>query len=222
MSTNFYSPTKNANVFADLSNEAGYVDSCELRGTTTLPTDTELFSKGCFLKIENNGATYVNTAADGQAPSWVATGSGGLSSTLTSAHILVGNGSNVATDVAVSGDLTLANTGAFTIANDAVTTAKILNANVTKAKLATGISASHIVKFASASVTTVGGAASENFTVTGAQVGDIAFVQLVDEGTNTIVIKSASVTALNTLTVDFNNDPGNDAVFAYQILRATA
>ena len=38
-----------------------------------------------------------------------------LSSTLTSAHIFVGNGSNVATDVAASGDLTLANTGAFTL-----------------------------------------------------------------------------------------------------------
>lgn len=36
------------------------------------------------------------------------------SNTLTSAHIFVGNVSNVATDVAVSGDLTLANTGAFT------------------------------------------------------------------------------------------------------------
>lgn len=38
------------------------------------------------------------------------------STTLTSAHLLVGNGSNVATDVAASGDLTLANTGAFTVA----------------------------------------------------------------------------------------------------------
>lgn len=36
------------------------------------------------------------------------------SSTLTNAHIFVGNGSNVSTDVAASGDLTLANTGAFT------------------------------------------------------------------------------------------------------------
>lgn len=34
---------------------------------------------------------------------------------LTDAHILVGSGSNVATSVAVSGDVTLANTGAFTI-----------------------------------------------------------------------------------------------------------
>lgn len=35
---------------------------------------------------------------------------------LTSAHIWVGNVSNLAVDVAVSGDLTLANTGAFTVA----------------------------------------------------------------------------------------------------------
>ena len=37
------------------------------------------------------------------------------SSTLTSTHIYVGNGSNVATSVAVSGDVSLANTGAMTV-----------------------------------------------------------------------------------------------------------
>lgn len=41
-------------------------------------------------------------------------GGGGLSPTLTSAHIFVGNGSNVATDVAMSGDCAMANTGAIT------------------------------------------------------------------------------------------------------------
>lgn len=44
------------------------------------------------------------------------------STTLTNTHLLVGNGSNVATDVAASGDLTLANTGAFTVAKIAGTT----------------------------------------------------------------------------------------------------
>jgi hypothetical protein len=64
--------------------------------------------------------------------SWDATGDGvGLSSTLTSAHILVGNGSNVATDVAFSGDGTLANTGALTLANTAVTPGSYTNANIT-------------------------------------------------------------------------------------------
>jgi len=48
-----------------------------------------------------------------------------LSRTLTAAHIYVGNGSNIGTDVAVSGDLTLATSGAFTIANNAVSNAKL-------------------------------------------------------------------------------------------------
>lgn len=50
--------------------------------------------------------------------------------TLTNAHIFVGNAINVATDVPVSGDLTLVNTGAFTIANLAVTNAKIANGTI--------------------------------------------------------------------------------------------
>ena len=44
---------------------------------------------------------------------------------LDSTKMLVGNGSNVATEVAISGDVTMANTGAVTIANDAVTGAKL-------------------------------------------------------------------------------------------------
>jgi len=54
---------------------------------------------------------------------------------LTSGRILVGNGSNVATSVALSGDATLANTGALTIANDAITTVKILDDAVTTNKI---------------------------------------------------------------------------------------
>jgi hypothetical protein len=42
-------------------------------------------------------------------------------STLTSANIFVGNGSNVATGVALSGDATIANTGALTLVNTSVT-----------------------------------------------------------------------------------------------------
>lgn len=60
--------------------------------------------------------------------------SGGTSS-LTNTHIFVGNASNVATDVAASGDLTLANTGAFTIVSNAITTSKINNNAVTYAKI---------------------------------------------------------------------------------------
>lgn len=53
------------------------------------------------------------------------TSTGAPTIVLTNAHILVGNASNVATDVAVSGDVSMANTGAVTIANSAVTNAKV-------------------------------------------------------------------------------------------------
>lgn len=57
---------------------------------------------------------------------------------LVDGHILVGNGSGLATDVAVSGDLTLVNTGAFTIASLAVTNAKVsASAAIAYSKLAT-------------------------------------------------------------------------------------
>lgn len=54
---------------------------------------------------------------------------------LTSGRVWVGNGSNAAAEVAVSGDATLSNAGALTIANDAVTTAKIDDNAVSSAKV---------------------------------------------------------------------------------------
>ena len=54
---------------------------------------------------------------------------------LTSARILVGNGSNVATSVAMSGDVTIGNDGATTIANGAVDTAQLAADAVTAAKI---------------------------------------------------------------------------------------
>ncbi|OYX98878.1 MAG: hypothetical protein B7Y80_14335 [Hyphomicrobium sp. 32-62-53] len=54
---------------------------------------------------------------------------------LTSANIWVGNGTNVASAVAMSGDATMANTGALSIANSVVSNAKLANmaANTLKA-----------------------------------------------------------------------------------------
>jgi len=77
---------------------------------------------------------------------------------------------------------------------------------------------SHVIKHA-AQATTVGGAAAEAITVTGALATDLAFVQLKNDGTNNVSILSAAVT-LNTLTVTFSADPGNDAVIYYQLIRA--
>ena len=57
------------------------------------------------------------------------------SNALTNQNIFVGNGSNVAVGVPLSGDATIANTGALTIANNAITTVKINNLAVTDAKI---------------------------------------------------------------------------------------
>ena len=57
------------------------------------------------------------------------------SNVLADANIFIGDASNIAQPLLVSGDATLANTGALTIANDAIITSKILDANVTDLKL---------------------------------------------------------------------------------------
>lgn len=140
---------------------------------------------------------------------------------LANGFIFVGNASNLAAPVAMSGDVTISNTGVTAIAANAITTAKILNANVTLAKLAAGITPSAVIKFNS-QVTTVGGAAAEAFTVTGAAAAtDRAFVQVVDNGTNNVTVLQAVVTN-NTLTVTFSADPGNDCVINYQLIRAAS
>lgn len=158
-------------------------------------------------------------------------GNAGLSTTLSNTNLFVGNASNVATGVALTGDASITNAGVLTIGNlavtaaklaaNAVTTAKILDANVTLAKLAAGITPSHVIKFAN-QVTTVGGAAAEAFTVTGAVAAtDRAFVQVVNDGTANVTVLQAVVTT-NTLTVTFSANPGADTVINYQIIRAAA
>ena len=66
--------------------------------------------------------------------------------TLTSANIIVGNGSNVGAAVAMSGDATIANTGALTIANSAVTYAKIQNVSATDKILGRSSSGAGVVE----------------------------------------------------------------------------
>lgn len=85
---------------------------------------------------------------------------GKTSSTLTSAHILVGNGSNVATDVAVSGDMTIDNTGNMQIATGVIVNADVnASAAIARSKLASG-TAYRILANDS------GGVASENAAIT--------------------------------------------------------
>jgi hypothetical protein len=85
------------------------------------------------------GATGIQgaTGADGADGAKGDTGDAGVDAltTLTNGKVYVGNGSNDAAEVSISGDATIANTGALTIANDAVTTVKIADGAITKTKL---------------------------------------------------------------------------------------
>ncbi len=140
--------------------------------------------------------------------------------TLATGHILAGN-AGVVTDVTLGGDATIGATGTLTIASSAITTSKIAAANITLALLSAGITPAAVIKFAS-QYTTVGGAAAEAITVTGAVAAtDRAFVQLVAPGSNTVSVVQAVVTT-NTLTVTFSGNPGSDAIINYQIIRAAS
>lgn len=129
---------------------------------------------------------------------------------LTSAHILVGNASNIAADVALSGDATLANTGAISIG-----AGKVL-----LAMLGTGVTPSHVVKFAGKH-TTLGGSATEAKTVTGVATTDVVIATLQSAtGTPRTLLTSAPTT--DTLTFVFSGDPSTTHVVSYQVLRAAS
>lgn len=84
------------------------------------------------------GASWFQTATvatcNSDAQNWTQfqkASSSYASSTLTNTHLFVGNGSNVATDVAMSGDVTLANTGAVTLATVNANVGSFTNASIT-------------------------------------------------------------------------------------------
>lgn len=129
---------------------------------------------------------------------------------LTSTNILVGSAGNVATAVAMSGDGTLSNTGALTIANDAVTLDK----------LAPGVKPSHII-FQAAAYMTTGGSTQEDIPVPGGQFSDIPLVSMIDPSLLNSVLVQAFMSGPDgqVLSVIFESDPGNETIIAYQILR---
>lgn len=186
----------------------------------------------------------------------------GISSELNlpNSQIFIGNASNIATPRSMSGNATINNTGVLTISNNAITTVKIADANVTNAKLAansvgttniidanvtnaklasnavqnanlaaasvtlsklaTPIAPAGIIKFIGTAIS-LGGSATESFTVSGAASSDRAFTQALTQGPNTVTVLTASVDT-NTLTLTFSADPGAGTIVHYQICRVTS
>lgn len=191
----------------------------------TIIANIELLNNGEFqfmptdlwLIYTTNGVGFY-TYNDATGAFVALTGNAGLSSTLSSGNIFVGSAGNVATGVAMSGDATMANTGALTIAANAITTAKILNANVTLAKLAAGIAPSHVIKFAGKDVS-AGGSATVVISAVGVAATDVVFAQI-QASANAVNVQKVTPTT-NTITVLCSGDPGA-ATISYEALRVAA
>jgi len=87
--------------------------------TTFNANDVFYLARSPYGPTDNFGFTYSSLALQFS------------SSNLTNTHIFVGNASNVATDVALSGDATLSNTGVLTVTKAALTAASDTNVTLT-------------------------------------------------------------------------------------------
>lgn len=111
---------------ATLTFEGSSADDYETSFTFTNPTADRAIA------FPDASGTVVLTGTTGTVTNTMLAGSIALTklANLTAGQMIVGNTSNVPTAVAMSGDATLSNTGALTIANGAVSAAKLANTNV--------------------------------------------------------------------------------------------
>ncbi len=130
--------------------------------------------------------------------------------TLTSTYLLVGSAGNVATAVAVTGDVTIGNTGVT-----AIGAGKVL-----LAMLGTGVRPSHIVKYGGTH-TTAGGDADEVIVATGAVAGDLVSVSVrtLGTGSRSVIAAVADTDAIN---VTMSGDPSTNHVLEWRVHRAAA
>lgn len=107
-----------------------------------------------------------------------------------------------------------------TVPTGSISTAELADLAVTLAKLAAGITPSHVVKYAGKH-TTLGGDATEVITVTGLLTTDVVHVTVQTAGGTPRSIVASVLTA-NTITVTMSGDPSTDHILAYSVLRAAA
>ncbi|ADY28444.1 hypothetical protein Celly_0609 [Cellulophaga lytica DSM 7489] len=132
-----------------------YVDAAVTAGTTALALKEDTANKSNDGSLTDNSATdfpteqAVKTYVDNQISTI---------NTITDGNILVGDATNTAAQVAISGDATLANTGALTIENNAITSAKILDDEIVNTDInsAAAIDGSKISPVFTSNVSTTG------------------------------------------------------------------
>lgn len=104
---------------------------------------------------------------------------------------------------------------------NSISTGEIADGAVTLAKLASGVTPSHVVKYAG-TITWSGSGASKAATVTGVAATDIVTATIKTAPTEAAYLVSVAPTT-NTITVTLSAaNTSNDAVIAYQVLRAAA
>lgn len=105
------------------------------------------------------------------------------------------------------------------LAADAVDGTKVADDAISLEHLDTGITPSHLVKFAGTHLY-AGGGTSDAATVTGAAATDIVFATI-KASTNAVSIVKA-VPTTNTVTFHFSADPGASTEVFYQVINAAA
>lgn len=138
----------------------------------------------------------------------------------TEGDIIVGDAGGEADRLAVgSAGLPLV-AGASTVSYAQLAAAGIASSAVTLAKLHSGITPSHVVKFGGF-FTTVGGDATESIVAAGVLDTDLVQVTLHTPGVTPRTILSAA-SAADAITVTMSGDPSTDHVLQYIVLRAAA
>ena len=112
---------------SSLTFEGSSADDYETTFAITNPTADRTIT------FPNVTGTIITTGDTGTVTNGMLAGSIALTklANLTAGQLIVGNSSNVPTGVALSGDATISNSGALTIANDAVNAAKLADTSVT-------------------------------------------------------------------------------------------
>ena len=111
----------------------GSVLSGSNTGDVTLGTTNGLSLTGQQLSL---GTSSTSTTGALTSTDWN-TFNGKLGTGLTSAHLFVGNGSGVATDTAITGDVTISNTGVTAIGSTKVTASMLNSGAATNGQVAT-------------------------------------------------------------------------------------
>lgn len=179
--------------------------------TANIPASVAGYAIGCILIATDTGLPYSNTGTAASCTFTLINSDTPAGIPLASSHVLVGNSSNVAADVAMTGDITISNAGLT-----AIGAGKVL-----LAMLGAGITPVTVTKF-SGKITWSGSGASLATTVTGVAATDVVVATIQTAPSQAAYLVSAAPTT-NTITLVLSAaNTSNDAVIGYEVFRAAS